>query len=250
LTIYSIDGSGTALQLQRISGTENGSISIPTGKAKITFTTDGSVCYANNPSVYFGLDISFAVANPFVINNGVIINGDATIPTEARLGTGLTDAFHYDNRTMGHYSLGWFADSQNISHGPTLWLSSWGGMKFFTLGSPKLVISPYGNIGIGTTTPYYKLDVQGIIRAHEIRVNLNSGADFVFEPNYALMPLGELDKFIKTNRHLPEIAPAAVMEAEGIDLSDMNAKLLQKVEELTLYVIELQKQINEMKSTQ
>jgi len=91
------------------------------------------------------------------------------------------------------------------------------------------------------------LDVMGHIRAHEVKVCLNQGCDFVFEKDYDLMPLDKLSEFITANKHLPEIAPAAVMESEGINLSEMNAKLLQKIEELTLYVIDLQKQIDELK---
>ncbi len=100
-----------------------------------------------------------------------------------------------------------------------------------------------GRIGIGIVNPQHTLDVNGTIRAKEVKVCLDQGCDFVFEPGYNLMPLDELDRFVTTNRHLPEVAPAAVMESEGIELSQMNAMLLQKVEELTLYVIELNKKI-------
>jgi len=100
-----------------------------------------------------------------------------------------------------------------------------------------------GNVGIGLTNPGTKLDVAGVIRAHEVKVCLNQGCDYVFEPDYPLMNLSDLNNFIKTNKHLPEVAPAAVMESEGINLSEMNALLLKKIEELTLYVIELNKKI-------
>jgi len=91
------------------------------------------------------------------------------------------------------------------------------------------------------------LDVNGIVRAYEVKVCVNQGCDFVFGKDYKLMPLQDLGAFIDENKHLPEIAPAAQMENEGINLSEMNAKLLQKVEELTLYIIDLQKQIDELK---
>ena len=152
------------------------------------------------------------------------------------------DNFTYDNQSTGHYSLNWRTDSW-FSDGPTLWLASYGGMKFFTAGNARLSITAIGNVGIGTIFPGAKLDVIGTIRAHEVKVCLNQGCDFVFEPDYKLMPLHELETFVTTNRHLPEVAPAAVMESEGINLSEMNAMLLQKVEELTLYVIELNKEV-------
>ena len=66
-------------------------------------------------------------------------------------------------------------------------------------------------------------------------------ADFVFEDDYSLMSLNELDNYIKVNKHLPEIPTTQEVEENGISVGEMNAKLLQKIEELTLYVIELQK---------
>jgi hypothetical protein len=100
-----------------------------------------------------------------------------------------------------------------------------------------------GNVGIGRVNPYYKLDVSGIIRAHEVKVNTNSGADFVFDENYALKPLNEVSDFIQSNKHLPEIPSAADMIDNGLDMGEFQIKLLQKIEELTLYIIELNRKI-------
>ncbi len=100
----------------------------------------------------------------------------------------------------------------------------------------RMRISSSGLVGIGTSTPAYKLDVVGTIRANEIKVDMN-GADFVFEEDYHLMPLTELEKFVKDQKHLPEIAPAGEMTENGTGLGDLNTKLLQKIEELTLYMI-------------
>ncbi|WP_119790337.1 hypothetical protein [Flavobacterium anhuiense] len=86
------------------------------------------------------------------------------------------------------------------------------------------------------------LDVIGTIRAREIKVDLN-GADFVFENDYKLMPLNELEKFVKDNKHLPEVLPANEMEKNGTDLGVLASKLLQKIEELTLYTIEQNKKL-------
>jgi hypothetical protein len=107
-----------------------------------------------------------------------------------------------------------------------------------------------GDVGIGTNdTKGYKLAVAGSMVAEEVNVKLQSNwPDFVFNDNHNLMSLTELDSFIKTNNHLPDIPSETEVKENGLNLADMNAKLLQKVEELTLYVIEQQKQIDELKS--
>ena len=103
-----------------------------------------------------------------------------------------------------------------------------------------------GKVGIGTTNPgSHKLAVEGVIGAREVVVTTDAWADFVFEPDYNLMPLQELDSYIKENRHLPEIPTTEEVEENGISVGEMNTKLLQKIEELTLYVIELQKKNEE-----
>ena len=104
-----------------------------------------------------------------------------------------------------------------------------------------------GNVGIGKD-PDYKLDVDGTIRAREVLVNLNEGADFVFDENYVLKPLDEVHRFIRANKHLPEVPSAADMVDNGLDMGEFQIKLLQKIEELTLYVIELEKKNNILKS--
>jgi len=114
-----------------------------------------------------------------------------------------------------------------------------------TASAERVRITSGGNVLIGQTTQHnsaYMLDVWGIARANELVVNV-TGADFVFNPSYKLNSLASLEKYIKTNHHLPEIASAQEMKANGLSLGDNQIKLLQKVEELTLYLIEKDKQI-------
>jgi hypothetical protein len=102
----------------------------------------------------------------------------------------------------------------------------------------------YGNVGIGTTTPDSKLTVAGKIHAQEVKVTATAGgADFVFKNTYNLPKLQDVEQFIKNNKHLPEIASAKEMEENGLFLAEMNIKLLQKIEELTLYTIQQEKRI-------
>jgi hypothetical protein len=105
-----------------------------------------------------------------------------------------------------------------------------------------------GNVGIGTTTPKEKLSVNGKIRAHEIKVETANWPDYVFGEDYQLPDLTETELHIKANGHLPGIPSAAEVKNNGIDLGDMNAKLLKKIEELTLHVIELNKTVIKQQS--
>jgi len=93
-------------------------------------------------------------------------------------------------------------------------------------------------IGIGTTRPEYRLDVVGTARAHEIRVNTQKTADFVFEPDYQLLDLDSVKMFIQENKHLPGIPSAKQMEKEGVNVGNLQIDLLQKIEELTLHLIQ------------
>ncbi len=107
-------------------------------------------------------------------------------------------------------------------------------------------------IAIGTvqsTADNYKLTVTGKIICEELKVELTeSWPDYVFADHYALTPLHELKSFIDTNDHLPNIPKASDVERDGFEVGEMNRKLLEKVEELTLYVISLQEQIDQLKS--
>lgn len=112
-----------------------------------------------------------------------------------------------------------------------------------------IFINTNNNVGIGTLNPIHELSVNGTIQAKELIVTTLAAdwPDFVFDPEYKLTSLQELDKYIGSEKHLPGVPSANEINEEGIMVGEMNAILLQKVEELTLYVIELQKQIDELK---
>jgi hypothetical protein len=97
-----------------------------------------------------------------------------------------------------------------------------------------------GRVGIGTTRPEYgyRLSVDGKIKTKEIKVTMEGWSDFVFADDYVLPPLAEVEAFIQANKHLPSIPSEAEVLENGINLGEMDAKLLQKIEELTLYMIE------------
>lgn len=104
-----------------------------------------------------------------------------------------------------------------------------------------------GNVGIGTTNPNQKLTVNGTIYGKEVKVDIQvPGPDYVFEKDYALLSLDKVQSFIAEHKHLPEVPSAKEMEANGINLSEMNLLLLKKIEELTLYQIEANKRIQKL----
>ncbi|MES2457431.1 MAG: hypothetical protein V4594_17880 [Bacteroidota bacterium] len=111
----------------------------------------------------------------------------------------------------------------------------------------RFTIMDNGNVGIGTATPTEKLSVKGKIRAQEIKVETNGWADFVFAKGYQLPSLQATEQHILAKGHLPGIPSAIEVAKEGIELGEMNKKLLQKIEELTLYLIEQNKEISELK---
>lgn len=87
------------------------------------------------------------------------------------------------------------------------------------------------------------LTLKGNLHSREVKVTADAGADFVFDESYELRTLEETEKFILRNKHLPEIASEAEMIENGLELGEMNIKLLQKIEELTLYMIDINKQL-------
>ncbi len=117
-------------------------------------------------------------------------------------------------------------------------------------GAYRFCINTSGNVGIGTTNPKAKLAVNGTIISSEIKVltDISQYPDFVFSDNYKLRSIKEVEKYIEENNHLPDI-PKTDEVADGIELGQMNVKLLQKVEELTLYIIAQNKEIEKLKET-
>jgi hypothetical protein len=98
------------------------------------------------------------------------------------------------------------------------------------------------------TATGYKLAVSGKVICEELKVKLSGNwPDYVFDAKYKLPSLSEVEKYIKENKHLPNIPAASEVETNGMEVGDMQKKMMEKIEELTLYVIELKKELDTLK---
>ena len=184
---------------------------------------------------------------------------------------GLDNLYEPDIQISNSNSLISLGEGKNGPHGFLFGDDSGGGLQLLYRSSPNALIlekandgsdgsdlfsvdydTEYayfkGNVGIGTTTPSNKLEVNGTIRSTEVKVEAGPWPDYVFEPDYDLRSLEETEAYIKANKHLPEVPSAGEMEANGVQLGEMNRLLLKKIEELTLHQIALQKELKELKS--
>lgn len=127
-------------------------------------------------------------------------------------------------------------------------LQFWNYNKDVTRYGSTLTLSDNGNVGIGTSTPIDKLSVNGNIRSKEVKVEAVNWPDYVFDEDYKITSLESLEKYIKRNKHLPDVPTAKEVETNGLELGEMNKALLKKVEELTLYMIEQNKALGEQKN--
>ena len=183
-----------------------------------------------------------AIDGNFGVTQNINAGGDIKL-SNGELTYVYNDNFIYDQKSIGNYAIKWVVDSWHPG-AATLWQSGCGGIKFFTAAQCRLAITSTGNIGIGIINPQNKLDVAGTIRATEVKVE-TGWADFVFDKDYKLPTLQEVENHINKHKHLPNIPSEAEVKEKGVSLGEMQAKLLQKIEELTLYTIELNKTVKE-----
>lgn len=187
------------------------------------------------------------------------IQGDLFLGEFNSVTTGVGNRLHFrgtayntDDIWMGRYSVGGIKTDLRVSIGDdidnddrfvvgnTFWNNPGVWREWF-------VVTNKGRVGIGGVSyPENALEVNGTIRAKEIKVE-TGWADFVFAPDYNLPSLREVESHIKEHRHLPGIPTEAEVKKNGANLGEMNVKLLQKVEELTLYMIQQNKEIEVLK---
>lgn len=140
-------------------------------------------------------------------------------------------------------ALGWLSSDSSLNYKIGLTLSN-DGLSFLSSPQQQTALnSPVSMSELMRISPNGNAALQGKFEAKEIKVTLTPTADFVFEEKYNLPKLEDVEKHIKEKKHLPEIASAKQMEKEGVNVGEFQIKLLQKIEELTLYSIEQNKQL-------
>lgn len=228
-------------QITMRTGAQDGFIPVSDATGKMTWTdpqliTSQSLLWQENSS-----DIYY--------NSGNV--GIGTSTPQAKLdvyGSMRTNYSPIFLTSDDYHGLKWFDTyAGSTIDGPVLFGYGGGSLATNTGGITKniLIWKEDGSVGIGTDkTAGFKLSVEGKIRAREIEVNADMWADYVFAKDYNLMPLEDLEKFIKTKNHLPNIPTAKEVAENGLNLGEMQIKQMEKIEELTLYLLEIKKQLN------
>ncbi|MEM9337282.1 MAG: hypothetical protein AAGA66_01025 [Bacteroidota bacterium] len=163
----------------------------------------------------------------------------------------------FPNQDEEEASVAFYEEKPGSGYAWVLGLDGWENEKDFTIGHTgignqtsgvKFLLQADGKLGIGTTSPSEKLHVAGKIRATGLKCDVDAGSvpDYVFTTGYHLNPLEEVEAYIEANHHLPAVPSATEMEKDGMEVVALSLTLLEKIEELTLYTIQQQKQIKDL----
>jgi hypothetical protein len=264
------EGNYWTLNSGNIFNTNNGNVGIGTNKptAKLTVETPYNsagfkhIGRNGTDTIVVGEEIGGVSAAFGVFSNHILRLNAGTLGRIQLLPTG--EAIVGDNfvAPFGRFTVRTPNNSFGISHtsnegnilatdiGGTsagIGTFSYTNMRIFCNSSSRIfVAAATGNVGIGTDNPTYKLSVLGNIRCTEVVVE-TGWADYVFDKNYKLNSLDEVETFIQQNKHLPNIPSAKEVGEKGLSLGDTQKKMMEKIEELTLYIIQQQKEIDAMK---
>lgn len=259
-------------KLHFVTNNQGNNNSITTADARMTIAADGKVGIGNSSPSLGQLEINGPTTTSQIITRNS--PGGAGISHAVSSGLYPTLGFNmYYNSGFRFMDQGYGAIIQYSPITGTMFFSTTqttgaqDALGFFNANS--VAIDSNGYLGIGTTAPKarlhvassmvvgssttvpatgYLLSVNGKIMAEEVRVQLDADwPDYVFDKNYRLRPLTELEQFITANKHLPGIPSAGQVATEGLMVGDMQKRVMEKVEELTLYILQLNKENQELR---
>jgi hypothetical protein len=215
-TVYLPNGTGG------IGTSSNGNVGIGTNspKAKLEVNSGANTIYAS----------ILATSDE---GNNLVVSSLSPQPTYTKVFS-LTHEYYNSSSCRNNGAINFFRGGSERG----------GFLSFDTDGQERLRIDEWGKLGIGTIAPDQMLTVKGKIHAQEVIVDLNVPlADYVFAKDYELMPLHRVEEYVQENSHLPEMPSATEVKENGLGMGEMQNKLLKKVEELTLYLIQQDKRI-------
>ena len=189
-----------------------------------------------NPTYSTNAGLSIGANSDFPGNSGWSGSWNSNLLLVGNPNATITFAHETNSLANIRYSLGTFYIGDN---------AGWGDKNVQTPTNTFLATNS-GNVGIGTVFPSEKLSVNGNVRSKKLIVTQNGWSDYVFNDGYHLRPLSQVENFIKENRHLPEVPTAKEVAEKGVDVGETQALLLKKIEELTLYVIDQNKKLEEL----
>ncbi len=216
----SYDGTGSGIQIK-----DNGNVQVGSGITQVNIGKS----YSNDPyylSSYLGFNAQRNNQGQWIFTSDQVNNGGAAMIND------ITGNLHF------------------VTYRPQQGTTTATLSESDLIANVKMVITSNGRVGILTNDPQYELDVRGTAHFCRAIVKSPGWCDFVFDNNYSLIPLNELKSYIEANKHLPGIPTEKEVQENDIDLAKMNKLLLQKVEELTLYIIKQQEQIDQLKNNQ
>ncbi len=227
------------IQIKNTTDSKLWNMQYSSGSGRLLFLESGveRVILQNGGNV--GIGETFP-AEKLHVNGNTMIDGDATLNT-----VNPTIQLQNSNVNKGFIQL----SGDNIRIGTNSGNTD-GKFVIRTNGGDRVFVDGSGNVNIGSQTdaPGYKLRVDGKMICEEVKVKLSTAwPDYVFGDKHHLMPIGELTQFIRQNKHLPNIPPAKEIETNGMQVGDMQKRMMEKIEELTLYIISLQQQIDSLK---
>lgn len=221
--------------------TSNGQLSLPNGSSSITSTTNSSTGFigigTNTPTRTLDVQNNTSPGQALLNLRNINPSGPTWMIFQADV---LNQDAHIWKSNTSYTSLGSGPYSWNF------WQTGNYPISFFTNSANRFHIAGNGNIGMGVATnpTGYRLAVAGKIIAEELKVQLQGQwPDYVFSKDYQLPTLAEVEKQIKEKGHLVNVPSACEVEANGFEVGDMARIQQQKIEELTLYIIELNKKL-------